>query len=166
MVPKRFRNSCEINVGHKKAFSLHFETFCHFFGLADLPILCAHAVFPKLFRIFAFFASDLFRDQRTCHKRSEITAKPWLKSSSKTKGFQLRFFSVLASISKGLGGQVGAPRALWGPSWPFFGVFKSSSFLTICPRWAPRGLLGRSGAILGRIWEGSGRNLVAFGICQ
>ena len=84
----------------------------------------------------------------------------------KRKVFNCDFLVFLASISEGLGGQVGALWALWGPPWLFFGVFKSSFFSTICPRWAPRGLLGQSGTILGRIWEGSGRNLVAFGACQ
>ena len=53
----------------RKRFHCILKRFVMFFGLADLPILCAHAVFPKLFRIFAFSASDLFRDQKTCHKR-------------------------------------------------------------------------------------------------
>ena len=125
--------------------------------MAGLPILCAHAVFPKLFRSFAFFASDLFRDQKTCHKRSEITAKPWLKSSSKTKGFQLRFFSVFGFHFKGPGGPswrslgtLGALLAVfWGLQIQFFSIHLSQMGSK-----RPFGSIwGDFGTDLGRFWE-------------
>ena len=125
--------------------------------MADLPILCAHAVFPKLFRSFAFFASDLFRDQKKCRKRSEITTKPCFKSSSKTKGFQLRFFTVFGFHFKGPGGPswrslgtLGALLAVfWGLQIQFF-----SNHLSQMGSKRPFGSIwGDFGTDLGRFWE-------------
>ena len=77
--------------------------------------------------------------------------------------FKISFGSVLDSIWDGFGTVLGLFWALSAVFW----TFKTKLFLSIGPRWAPRGLLdrfwvdlgkdlGRFCEDLGRFWEGLG----------
>ena len=94
--PKRFQNESEMDPksrsDKRRRFHRILNRFVMFFWLADLPILCAHAVFPKLFRIFAFFASDLFRDQKTCHKRSRNHHETTVQIQFESERFSIAIF--------------------------------------------------------------------------
>ena len=94
--PKRFQNESEIDPksrsDKRRRFHRIWGRFVMFVWLADLPILCAHAVFPKLFRSFAFSASDLLRDQKTCHKRSRNHHETTVQIQFENERFSIAIF--------------------------------------------------------------------------
>ena len=74
-----------------------------------------------------------------------------------------RFGRVLGSILGGFGVALGRLLATFGRILLAFWAFKTISFSSVAPKWAPRGLLDGFWVAFGRFWEVFGRVLNGLG---